>query len=196
MSARSRADEMRWSLLPRIASRLLMGDSGKTSAFRRRSQVRSSCVTPSELGAAAKYAALMAPTDAPMTRSGTMLFRVSAFSMPTCTAPRLPPPASTNAVVPLITSAYESTIASACANRCASPTSETNGGSRDEPCGTRYLFDSSVLVKRYIDEPRSRELCPDSHAACVKSSIHVSPRRATPNNEWSFSSTIRNPCLA
>ena len=31
-------------------------------------------------------------------RSGTMPRRVSAANMPTCTAPRLPPPASTNAV--------------------------------------------------------------------------------------------------
>src|SRR5262245_49002028 len=31
-------------------------------------------------------------------KSGVTLIRISAFSMPTCTAPRLPPPANTNAV--------------------------------------------------------------------------------------------------
>ena len=40
----------------------------------------------------------MAPTDAPKTRSGRMPRRMRASSMPTCTAPRLPPPANTKAV--------------------------------------------------------------------------------------------------
>ena len=40
----------------------------------------------------------MAPTEAPKTRSGRMPRRVSSSSMPICTAPRLPPPASTKAV--------------------------------------------------------------------------------------------------
>ena len=40
----------------------------------------------------------MAPTDAPKTRSARMPRRMSSSSMPTWTAPRLPPPASTKAV--------------------------------------------------------------------------------------------------
>ena len=40
----------------------------------------------------------MAPTEAPKTRSARMPRRISSWSMPTWTAPRLPPPASTKAV--------------------------------------------------------------------------------------------------
>ena len=40
----------------------------------------------------------MAPTEAPKTRSARMSRRMSSSSMPTWTAPRLPPPARTNAV--------------------------------------------------------------------------------------------------
>ncbi len=40
----------------------------------------------------------MAPTDAPKTRSARMSRAMSSWSMPTWTAPRLPPPARTNAV--------------------------------------------------------------------------------------------------
>ena len=40
----------------------------------------------------------MAPTEAPKTRSARMPRRISSWSMPTWTAPRLPPPPSTNAV--------------------------------------------------------------------------------------------------
>src|SRR5688572_2497729 len=41
----------------------------------------------------------MAPTEEPTTRSGITPCSTSARSMPTCTAPKLPPPASTNAVL-------------------------------------------------------------------------------------------------
>src|SRR4051794_12108593 len=42
--------------------------------------------------------ALRAPADAPTSTSGAIERSASACSMPTCTAPRLPPPESTNAV--------------------------------------------------------------------------------------------------
>src|SRR3954464_15095963 len=45
------------------------------------------------------YAAFRAPTEVPITRSGTMPRSAKAWSIPTWTAPRLPPPERTNAVV-------------------------------------------------------------------------------------------------
>ena len=42
---------------------------------------------------------LMAPTDVPTIRSGRIPARMSAWSCPACTAPRLPPPLNTSAVV-------------------------------------------------------------------------------------------------
>ena len=62
---------------------------------------------PLAFGVPAKQAALIAPTDEPTSRSGTRPASTSERSMPTCTAPKLPPPASTNAVgwfvLPLMT---------------------------------------------------------------------------------------------
>src|SRR5690348_2449705 len=55
--------------------------------------------TPDGVGSQAKKAPFNAPTEAPITTSGEKPARLSACSMPTWTAPRLPPPLSTNAVL-------------------------------------------------------------------------------------------------
>ena len=55
--------------------------------------------SPPGSGCPAYDAPLIAPTEAPKTRSARMPRRISSSSMPTCTAPRLPPPASTKAVL-------------------------------------------------------------------------------------------------
>ncbi|MNL44993.1 hypothetical protein D3C87_1676070 [compost metagenome] len=41
----------------------------------------------------------MAPTEAPTTMSNRMLASTKARNIPTCTAPKLPPPANTIAVL-------------------------------------------------------------------------------------------------
>src|SRR5882672_8327015 len=63
-------------------------------------QRRSSCATQPAVGSEAKNAPLIAPAEAPTMKSGRTPCSASACSMPTSTAPRLPPPASTNAVLP------------------------------------------------------------------------------------------------
>ena len=76
---------------------------GKTSRRLSPRQIASRRAMPSALGAPAKYAPLMAPADDPTTMSGTTPNATNSWSIPTCTAPKLPPPARTNAVrgVPL-----------------------------------------------------------------------------------------------
>jgi hypothetical protein len=64
--------------------------------------MRSSAPAPSRLETQAKYAALIAPTEAPTTKSGRTPQDSRTRNMPTCIAPRLPPPAKTNAVVFLV----------------------------------------------------------------------------------------------
>src|SRR5262249_43826134 len=78
--------------------------TGKTSRRLMPSHSASSRNTPSRVGLPAKYAPLIAPTDEPMTMSGRMPAATIARSMPTCTAPRLPPPANTKAVLDVATS--------------------------------------------------------------------------------------------
>ena len=76
-------------------------------ARRKPHQISASRVRPFRSGASAKWAALSAPTEDPTTRSGCRPASTSAISIPTCTAPRLPPPASTNAVPPVIAPARQ-----------------------------------------------------------------------------------------
>src|SRR5690348_489200 len=69
-------------------------------SLRRRLRQRfASRSTPDGVGSQAKKAPFNAPTEAPITTSGEKSARLSACSMPTWTAPRLPPPLSTNAVL-------------------------------------------------------------------------------------------------
>src|ERR1700730_7089733 len=56
---------------------------------------RKNIATPSAFGAPAKKPALSAPTDVPTTKSGCTPAANRTSSMPTCIAPRLPPPANT-----------------------------------------------------------------------------------------------------
>jgi hypothetical protein len=72
--------------------------SGITSRRVMPRQTCSSLATPAGDGSAAKCAPLIAPADAPTMKSGRRPTAASARSMPTSTAPRLPPPASTKAV--------------------------------------------------------------------------------------------------
>ena len=60
---------------------------------------RLSRATPASLGSPANCAALNAPTLAPTIMSGITPAALNAFSMPTWTAPKLPPPAITKAVL-------------------------------------------------------------------------------------------------
>ena len=62
------------------------------------SQTRRSCSTPSRFGRDAIAAAFSAPTEQPTSTSGAMSRSNNACNIPICTAPRLPPPPSTNAV--------------------------------------------------------------------------------------------------
>src|SRR6185437_8396742 len=69
-------------------------------SLRRRLRHRSaSRSTPDGVGSQAKKAPFSAPTEAPITTSGMKSARLRACSMPTWTAPRLPPPLSTSAVL-------------------------------------------------------------------------------------------------
>ncbi len=69
------------------------------SARRRLNQMSANRDTPATSGAPAKYAAFMAPTDEPTTKSGRSPASSRTCSMPTWMAPRLPPPAKTKAVL-------------------------------------------------------------------------------------------------
>ena len=71
---------------------------GRCRCPSRRARRRPCARCPRASGCPAYAAPLIAPTDAPKTRSARMPRRTSSSSMPTWTAPRLPPPASTNAV--------------------------------------------------------------------------------------------------
>ena len=95
-SRRSPLLATRWSLRPAKPSSPRSGCAGNTSVRRSvRHTVASSCRGAS----AATQAPLRAPTEAPMTRSARSPASARAVSMPTCVAPRLAPPESTNAVV-------------------------------------------------------------------------------------------------
>src|ERR1700730_7479625 len=74
--------------------------TAKTSRRLSPRQMLSSRATPSAVGSPAKYAPLRAPTDEPTTKSGLTPWATNSRSIPTWIAPKLPPPASTNAVVP------------------------------------------------------------------------------------------------
>jgi len=54
--------------------------------------------TPSRFGRDAIAAAFNAPTEQPTSTSGAMSRSNNACNIPICTAPRFPPPPSTNAV--------------------------------------------------------------------------------------------------
>src|SRR5574341_1167959 len=88
----------RWSRPVRSRRTPLIADTGNTSRRRTPCQICSSRSTPSTVGSHAWYTALIAPTDEPTTKSAFTPAAASARSMPTSTAPRLPPAANTNAV--------------------------------------------------------------------------------------------------
>ncbi len=56
--------------------------------------------TIATVGSLATAAPLIAPTDVPTTRSGTIPRSISARSIPTSLAPSCPPPPSTKASMP------------------------------------------------------------------------------------------------
>src|SRR5690348_15104874 len=89
---------MKWLVRPSKPAALWIGFRGKTSCRRSPSQISLSSSMPSALGRPATQAALTAPTEVPTRRSGAMRLSKRAFSIPTWTAPRLPPPEKTNAV--------------------------------------------------------------------------------------------------
>gem|GEM_PF-2668650 len=64
-------------------------------------QIRSNCASPSSSSEEAWYAALIAPSNTPTTKSWVTPCRYNAFNMPTCGAPRLPPSGRTNEVFAL-----------------------------------------------------------------------------------------------
>src|SRR6185369_9182948 len=76
--------------------------TGNTSRRLSLRQMVSSFATPAAVGSPAKYAPLSAPTDEPTTKSGWIPWATNARNMPTWMAPKLPPPASTNAVFPVV----------------------------------------------------------------------------------------------
>ena len=87
---------------PSLAQALGHGAGAKGKICERRATVHSSArwARPLGVASAAKLAAFMAPTDVPTTKSGRMPRSISARSIPTCPAPRVAPPGSTNATVP------------------------------------------------------------------------------------------------
>ena len=84
---------------PRNPSNPVMGRSGKTSRVRSHFHTPARSSRRSRSGSPATHAAFSAPADAPNTRSGRTSRSARAWSIPTCTAPWLAPPESTNAVV-------------------------------------------------------------------------------------------------
>src|SRR5438093_2588093 len=92
--------EMKWFARPMRPLALVIGLSGNTSCRRRPFQISPSSRTPSGSGHPAIQAALTAPTEVPTTKSGQTPCSNSALSIPTWTAPRLPPPESTKAQGP------------------------------------------------------------------------------------------------
>src|SRR6202165_4447521 len=97
-TARRLEFEMKWLLRPRRPAKPVIGLRGQTYSPRRLSQISRMSCAPSTLGRPAIQAALTAPTDVPTRRSGRTLFSNRARSIPTWTAPRLPPPERTKAV--------------------------------------------------------------------------------------------------
>src|SRR3954454_22692868 len=88
-----------WRPLRRSATTLVIPVAGKTSPLRRFSQMSTSRSAPASVGSPAIAAPLSAPTEHPTIMSGRTPWSNNARTIPTCTAPRLPPPPSTNAVV-------------------------------------------------------------------------------------------------
>ena len=100
-STSSRRGPSVWSASPRRASWTAVesqpvGSTSLPGSVRHRSVSRS---TPSRVGFWQSAAPLREPTEQPTTRSGTMPRSSRARSIPTCTAPRFPPPPMTKAVV-------------------------------------------------------------------------------------------------
>src|SRR6185312_10464209 len=75
--------------------RHVMGNTSERRSPRHRASRRS---TPAASGAPAKYAPLIAPAEEPTTKSGRTPWATRPRSIPAWTAPKLPPPAKTNAV--------------------------------------------------------------------------------------------------
>ena len=88
-----------WMASPRRAS-WNVGAGGRWGAPSSASDIQRSRMrsTIASDGSAAMAAPFSAPTEQPTTRSGRMSRSTSACSIPTCSAPRLPPPLSTKAV--------------------------------------------------------------------------------------------------
>ena len=99
-SARSRSGDVTAGLRPRIPRRAARTSTGKTSRRLRLPQTSARPARdPGDVPCAPTHAAFIAPADVPTSRSGSMPWAERACSIPTWTAPRLPPPESTKAVL-------------------------------------------------------------------------------------------------
>ena len=100
MTRRSLVLGTRWSLRPMKPANPVSGLAGNTMLRRRPLRTSASATAVSMVGGRdAMNAPLIAPTEVPTIRSGSMSRSNSACSMPTWIAPRLDPPDRTNARV-------------------------------------------------------------------------------------------------
>src|SRR5450759_2589552 len=94
---------MKWLLRPSRPRAPAQGLSGNMWWRLRPNQISPSFMAPSWSGWPAIQAALTAPTEVPISKSGRIPPSVSAWSIPTWTAPRLPPPDRTKTTGPRAT---------------------------------------------------------------------------------------------
>ena len=85
-----------------MQSTLVLRRVGNTSRLDNECHTPIRSLVPATSGRAATHAPLNAPTDVPTIMSGVTPASNKLRSIPACTAPRLPPPESTNAVTMIV----------------------------------------------------------------------------------------------